>query len=111
LLIVSAQPGEEVLGSIGRQLAEQGVRNGAVVSLIGAVDRYCISNMPKSNAKDDILTEYDEPGELSGTGEIVDGVLHLHAVLGTEGDTSRAGHLHWARADTWFVRAYVMPAD
>jgi predicted DNA-binding protein with PD1-like motif len=111
LLIISAQPGEEILASISRQLAEHGVDNGAVVSLIGAVDRYCISNMPKGNAKDDILTEYDEPGELSGTGEIIDGALHVHAVLGTEGDNSRAGHLHWAHADTWFVRAYVMPAD
>jgi hypothetical protein len=31
-------------------------------------------------------------------------------VLGGEGMTA-AGHLHWAKVQDWFVRAYVMPAE
>jgi predicted DNA-binding protein with PD1-like motif len=111
LFVITAQPGEEVMDSLGRQLADRGVRNAAVASLIGAVDSYCISNMPKGDATDDILTEYEQPAELSGTGEVIDGKLHLHAVLGTEGDLALAGHLHWAKVETHFVRAYIVPID
>jgi predicted DNA-binding protein with PD1-like motif len=50
--------------------------------------------MPKHDATDDILTEYQQPCELSGTGEIEDGKPHIHCVLGTEGDNALAGHLH-----------------
>lgn len=109
MLLVSAQPGEEVMESLGRQLKEHGVTNGAVVSLIGAIDAAGISNMPASDASKDILNEYHQPFELSGTGEIKDGVLHLHVVLGREGDVALAGHLHWARVETFFVNAYVLP--
>jgi predicted DNA-binding protein with PD1-like motif len=109
MLLVSAQPGDEVMESLSRQLKQQGIANGAVVSLIGAVDACCISNMPKGDASQDILTEYDQPFELAGTGELKDGVLHLHVILGREGDVALAGHLHWARVNTFFVNAYVLP--
>lgn len=33
------------------------------------------------------------PFELTGTGEITDETVHLHVVLGREGDTALAGHL------------------
>ena len=95
--------------SLGRQLKEHGVVNGAVVSLIGAVDAVGVSNMPAGDASQDIVSEYRQPFELSGTGEVRDGVLHLHVVLGREGDTALAGHLCWARVETFFVNAYVEP--
>jgi hypothetical protein len=51
--------------------------------------------MPSQHhAKQDILTEYKMPFELSGTGEIRNGVLHLDCVLGNEGDGALTGHLH-----------------
>jgi uncharacterized protein len=109
VLFISAQPGDEVMESLSRQLKTHGITNGAIVSLIGAVDACGISNMPKGNANQDILTEYHQPFELSGTGEVKDGVLHLHVVLGREGDVALAGHLHWAQVRTFFVNAYVMP--
>ena len=107
--LISVQPGEEVMGSLSKQLKEHGITNGAVVSLIGAIDACAISNMPAGNAREDIVTEYRQPFELSGTGEVKDGVLHLHVVLGREGDTALTGHLHWAQVDTYFVNAYVIP--
>jgi predicted DNA-binding protein with PD1-like motif len=107
--LISVQPGEEVMDSLGKQLKEHGITNGAVVSLIGAIDACAISNMPAGNAREDIVTEYRQPFELSGTGEVKDGVLHLHVVLGREGDTALTGHLHWAQVDTFFVNAYVIP--
>jgi hypothetical protein len=41
-------------------------------------------------------------------GEIVDGKVHVHAVMAVEGDRAIAGHLHAAEIGTWFARAYVM---
>lgn len=108
MLLISVQPGEEVMDSITRQLKENDIQNGAVVSLIGAVDACCISTMAERDAKHDILTEYELPLELSGTGEITNSVLHLHCVLAKEGDVSLAGHLHWARVENFFVNAYVI---
>lgn len=81
------------------------------MSLIGAIDSCGISNMPANDASKDIITEYKQPFEVSGTGEITDGKVHIHVVLGREGDTARAGHLHWAKVETFFVHAYAMPLN
>jgi len=107
VFVVSVGKGEEVLATIAREAREREVRN-AAITLIGAVERCTVSVMPKGDALDDILTDYVQPFELSGTGEIVDGTVHVHVVLGGE-DGTVAGHLHSAEVDHWFVRAYVTP--
>ena len=56
--------------------------------LVGAIDSCCISNMPKSDATRDILTEYKQPFEMAGTGEVKDGKPHIHCILGQEGNAS-----------------------
>ena len=109
MFVVHVGPGQEVLATVTAQAAEKGVASGAIVSLVGAVGSACISNMPKGDASSDILTEYEQPMEMSGTGEIKDGKPHIHCVLGTEGDVALSGHLHWAKVDHWFVRVYVAP--
>lgn len=111
MFVVSVRPGQEVLAEVTRRVTEEGVTSAAIVSLIGAVGSACISNMPKGDATADVLTEYEQPMEMSGTGEIVAGKPHIHCVLGAEGDASLSGHLHWAKVDHWFVNAYVMPCD
>ena len=107
MFVISVKPGEEVIETVTSQLARRSIKNGAIVSVIGAIDRCCISNMPKDDPTKDILTEYGQPFEVSGTGEIKDGTPHIHCVLGREGDVSLAGHLQWARVETWFVNVYV----
>ena len=109
MLLISVQPGEEVMESIGRQLAERGIANGAVASLIGAVDACGISNMERTDYRNDIVTELKQPLEFSGTGEIKDGKLHVHCVVSGEGNAALGGHLHWARVENFFVNAYVLP--
>lgn len=99
----------ELMDSLAQQAAERGVRNGAIISLIGAVDGFTVSTMPAEDATKDILTEYAVPAEMSGTGEIVDGKVHVHAVMAVEGDRTVSGHLHQASVGTWFARAYVLP--
>lgn len=98
---------EEVLESIAKQAAAQGVRD-AALTLVGAVHECTVSVMPKGDPLDDILTDYDQPFELTGTGEITDGKVHVHVTLGGDGVVV-AGHLHKAMVRDWFVRAYVQP--
>jgi uncharacterized protein len=109
MILLKASPGEEVVQTLTRRVAEEGIVDGAIVSLIGAVDSYAISNMPTKDPGADLITEYVQPCELSGSGEITDGVVHIHVVLGREGDVALSGHLHRAVVQTFFVHAYVLP--
>jgi len=68
LLKFRIEPGEEVIAVLKDEFKKRNLQGGAIVSVIGAVDQCCISNMPKEDAKKDILNEYREPFELSGTG-------------------------------------------
>jgi hypothetical protein len=107
MFLIPVRPGGEVIGTVTKELARRNVRNGAIVSLIGAVDRCVISNMVASDPKLDILTEYVQPFEMTGAGEVRDSVPHIHCVLGREGNVSLAGHLHSAYVDTWYVNVYI----
>jgi uncharacterized protein len=111
VIVLVVEPGNEVMRTLERLAAEQGLRDAAIVSLIGAVDACAISNMPAADARTDTITEYRQPCELSGTGEITDGTVHIHVVLGREGDVALSGHLHWAKVETYFVHAYVLPVS
>ena len=109
MVLISVQPGSEVMATVAGYVQEHGIESGAIVSLVGAVDECCISNMPNNDSKSDILTTIQQPFEMSGTGEIKNGKPHIHCVLGAEGNGALAGHLHWAKVDTWFVNVYVVP--
>jgi hypothetical protein len=69
------------------------------------VDAFAISTMPAKDATADVLTEYELPAEMSGTGEIVDGTVHVHAMLAVEGDRAPSGHLHRAGVRTSAARS------
>lgn len=111
MIKVRVEPGAEVLKALTAEIEARGISEGAIVSLIGAVDGFCISNMPKKDALQDILTEYSQPAELSGTGAISDGKVHIHVVLGQEDHSTLSGHLHWAKVNSWFVEAFIVPLD
>ena len=93
MIKIRIEPGEEIIEVVTRTLQEKDIKEGSIVSIVGAVDECCISTMPKKNAKKDILTEYHEPLEISGTGEVHEGKPHMHAVLGREGNIALFGHL------------------
>lgn len=107
MFVVHVAAGEEVIESIDRQCAERGITHAGIL-LIGAVKGCTISVMPRGDETADILTDHDEPFEITGTGEIVGGRVHLHVAAGGEGRTV-VGHLHRAFVGHWFVRAYVTP--
>lgn len=107
MLVVTG--GSEVIEELGAQAAEAGVADAAIVSLIGAVDRCLVSNLQGDDPGLENVLEYEEPMLVSGTGEIQDGNVHIHAVLSRDGDHAVVGNLHRAIADTYEVRAYVIP--
>jgi uncharacterized protein len=98
----------ELLEAITKAAVNLGIRDGAVVSLIGAADSFAISTMPAADATQDVITRYEMPAEMTGSGEIVDGQPHLHVVMAVEGNRAIAGHLHEAHIGTWFAHAYVI---
>ena len=102
------ETGKEVMNSLQESLKDKNIREGAIVSVIGAVDECCISNMPKDDPRADNLNRYKEPLEMSGNGEIRDGKPHIHCVMSREGEGVLAGHLHWAKINTWYVKIFIM---
>lgn len=100
----------ELMETVAKEAKRLDITNGAIVSLIGAVDSFTISTMPKHDATKDIITDYPLPAEMTGTGEITNGTVHIHAVMAIEGDQAIAGHLHRAEIGTFFGRAYVIPS-
>jgi uncharacterized protein len=99
----------ELMETVAKEAKRLAITNGAIVSLIGAVDSFTISTMPKHDATNDIITNYSLPAEMTGTGEITNGTVHIHAVMAIEGDQALAGHLHHAEIETFFARAYIIP--
>lgn len=106
---IRIEQNQEVISYITQYCKENNIENAVIVSIIGAIDECCISNMPKTDAKKDILTVYNIPLELMGNGEVKNGKVHIHCTLGQEDNNAIAGHLHWANVKTWFVSAYIVP--
>jgi uncharacterized protein len=106
--VFEVKDGAELMSSIEEQAKAAGITDGAIVSLIGAADDFAVSTMPAEDALKDIISTYNKPAEMSGTGEIVDGQVHIHLVMAVEGDEAVSGHLHYATISTHFARAYVI---
>jgi len=103
---IKIEKDQELMAALEKEFIKNNLSEGGF-TVIGAVDEACISNMPKNDASQDILTEYKMPMELSGTGEIRDGKPHIHACLSGKGDKAIHGHLHWAQIKTWYVSVYL----
>lgn len=106
MFVIEVPAGAEVLETVAARAKQRGVTDAAIVSLIGAVEGCAVSTMALDDPLKDTITEYEQPLELSGTGEIRDGNVHIHVVLGSEGNQTFSGHLHSAHVKTFFVRAY-----
>jgi uncharacterized protein len=101
----------ELMESITTQAAERGITYAAIVALIGAIDSFTVSTNPAGDPTAHTYSSYPLPAEMTGTGEIVAGKPHIHAVMAVQGDRTIGGHLHSAQIHTSFARAYVMPSE
>jgi predicted DNA-binding protein with PD1-like motif len=101
----------ELIESLTKQAAEQGITYAAIVALIGAIDSFTVSTNPAGDPTAHTYSSYPLPAEMTATGEIVDGKPHIHAVMAVQGDRAIGGHLHQAHIGTSFARAYVIPSE
>ena len=106
-LCFKINPGQEVIEVLTDEFKKLDLKTGSI-TLIGAVDLSCISNMERHDAKQNLVTYYNEPQELSGVGEILDGKPHIHCTLSCSDNSLIHGHLQWARVNTWYVSVYVI---
>ena len=91
---VRLNPGEDVLLSLRAAVEEQGIRNAAILSGVGSLDRYHFhvvktTNMPPGNT----FVEGEGPFDiLAVTGLVVDGKVHAHITFSNT-ELAMGGHL------------------
>ena len=91
---VRLDPGEDVLLSLRAAVEEQRIRNAAIFSGVGSLDRYHFhvvqtTNMPPGNA----FVQGEGPFDiLTITGLVVDGVVHAHVTFSNT-ELAMGGHL------------------
>lgn len=111
MLRIPIPPDAEIIETLQQELADRRITDGAIVALIGMVVGCKVSTMRASDSARDVIVEYTAPLELSGNGDLQRGKVHLHVVLGAEGNVSIAGHLQEAIAGRCATTAYVVPLD
>jgi uncharacterized protein len=106
-LITLDQRGE-MIEALTAAVAERGIGNAAVVSVVGAVRAFTVSTMKDDNPREAVLTT-GRFAEVAGNGEILDGVPNLHVTCGVEGGVALSGHLHSAEVGgPYFVNVYLI---
>ena len=87
-------PGEDVLLSLRAAVKEQGIRDAAILSGVGSLDRYHFhvvqtTNMPPGNS----FVQGEGPFDiLTVTGLVVDGEVHAHITFSNT-EVAMGGHL------------------
>jgi predicted DNA-binding protein with PD1-like motif len=91
--LLAVEPGEFVIESLTAMIEEKGIKNGAVISGIGTLDK-CKLHMVTPDGN--VYPEWDEstPLELvSMQGVIADGFPHIHTTVSTD-KAAISGHMH-----------------
>jgi predicted DNA-binding protein with PD1-like motif len=93
-LALRLDPGEDLLLALRAAVSEQGIRNAAILSGVGSLDRYHFhvvktTNMPPGNT----FVRGEGPFDiLSVTGLVVDGEVHAHITFSNT-EIAMGGHL------------------
>jgi predicted DNA-binding protein with PD1-like motif len=98
----------EMIEALTKEVAERGITNAAVVSVVGAVRSFTLANMNAETPRETVHTS-GRYAELSGNGEIVEGVPNVHVTCGLDGGQAMSGHLESAEiGGPFFVNVYVI---
>lgn len=108
---IHIEPGSEIIKTITNYCKKNKIKNAAIVSIIGSLDKGRVMSSSKTDAKADIFKDFSEPFELSGMGEISEGNVHIHCTLGRVDGTIIMGHLEEGFVENWFVNIYVLPLE
>ena len=108
MISIDIRDTSDLVPQLEEVLREKGITDGAIVSMIGAFDSCQISNMDKGDAFKDHIEAYDIPLEVSGSGYVENGKVHIHVVASSNKGETYAGHLHSASVFSWFIRLFVI---
>lgn len=98
----------DLIEQLTAELETRGIANAAVVSIVGAVKSATLQAMVTADPKTPSMTEVRN-AEVSGIGEVENGIPNLHVTLGVEGGRAYAGHLSAATVGGWaFVNVYLI---
>ena len=95
IITIGLQPGEMLLESVRRVCKDHDIRNGVVISGIGALKIAHMHHIKDTEfPPTDVFYTLDKPLELSNvSGIIADGEPHLHVTVACGQERTWAGHL------------------
>lgn len=95
IITIGLQPGEMLLESVRQVCRDHEIRNGVVISGIGALKTARMHHIKDTQfPPTDVFYKLDKPLELTGvSGIIADGEPHLHITVACGKERTWAGHL------------------
>ena len=107
VLVLKITERGELIEQLTDQLAERGITDAAVVSIVGAVRTATLATMKADDPKTTVYSAH-KFAEVGGVGEIEGGKPNLHVTLGLEGGQAFSGHLQSATVGgPYFVNLYL----
>jgi predicted DNA-binding protein with PD1-like motif len=97
-----------MIEALTAEAAARGISNAAGVSVVGAVRSFTLATMNADTPRETVYT-FGTHAQLSGNGEILDGVPNIHLTCGLQGGQALSGHLEAADlGGPFYVNAYVV---
>ncbi|MBN2406256.1 MAG: DNA-binding protein [Elusimicrobia bacterium] len=90
------EEGEPLIRTLEKKLAEKGIGNAFIVSLVGAMKDFSLVTIRQASQKippEHYEAFFDRKCEICGSGVIKEGKPHIHVVCGQDGGQALAGHL------------------
>jgi predicted DNA-binding protein with PD1-like motif len=105
--LISLTAKGDMIEALTSEAAARGITDAAVVSVVGAVRSFTLTNMKVETPRETVDTS-GKYAELSGNGEILGGVPNIHVTCGLDSGQALAGHLAAAEVGgPFFVNVYV----
>ena len=113
LVVIGLKPGEMLLESIRRAIADKGLRNGVVVSCAGTLKtcRMHFIEHTEFPPKDRFVTIAGPLELVALNGVIADGEPHLHVVVSMKEEPARAGHLEDGSEVLYLAEVAILRCD
>lgn len=113
MIVVGLQPGEMLLESLKKAIADRGIRNGAVVSGAGTLKSVRMHYVDHDRfPPKDVFVTVPGPLELvSIQGVIADGEPHLHVTVSRREEGARSGHLEDGSEVLYLAEVAILKCD
>jgi len=107
---VRVEEGELLVEVLKKRIAESGIKEGVIISMIGALSSFTLITIRQDSETvppEHFERNFDSKAEIIGNGVIHNGKPHIHLVCGLENGPAFAGHLVEGRV-TYFAEITVL---